>query len=226
MVSGDQVALGVGNANSLQGYGYHADFMTGWKEEFLQLVLNECTSEIGNIDQCTHFTKVSEEKQAQCTMKKMPSLLANEKVFGAIGNTLPGGVQIHTGPEPANAANPIPHVNTLTAPSMGYSAGASPTYSNPLPGQVFHLSEEVAGPVAAAAITPAPEPPVDDGFEVIRTDYVTEGNMVNMVIVKEKIEYVTVTTTTYTSTATAANLKPRSHYEAHMKRHGRRHGHH
>ncbi|KAK0752218.1 hypothetical protein B0T18DRAFT_317844 [Schizothecium vesticola] len=208
----------------VDGYGYHADFMTGWKEEFLQLVLNECTSDIGNLEQCPHFTKIDDDVQRQCAMKRVPSLLANEKVLGTIGKTLPGGVQIHTGPEPANAANPIPHTNTLTAPSVGYSAGASPTYSNPLPGQVFHQSEEVAGPVAAAAITPAPEPQVDDGFEVIRTDYVTEGNMVNMVIVKEKIEYVTVTTTTYTSTATAANVKPR--YEAHMKRHGRRHGHH
>ena len=212
--------------------------MTGWKEEFLQTVLNDCTNLSGRIEDCHHFTIQDASAWGSCSMKQVPTVLKNELVAGKIGNSLPGGVKIHTGPEPANAATPNtqPHTNTLQAPSVGFTPGAAPSYANPIPGQAFHLNGESAAPVAAAAvvtpapeppvITPAPEPPVEveDGYEVIRTEYVTEGNLVNMVIVKEKVEYVTETTTTYTSTETMANLKPR--YVAHMHRHGRRHARH
>ena len=71
-VSGHGVALGVANANALPGYGYHADFMTGWEPKFLQHVLDNCTSDIGNLEQCDAFTILDPSVQAQCTMKKMP----------------------------------------------------------------------------------------------------------------------------------------------------------
>lgn len=198
-----EVARECNNANRLPGYSYHADFMTGWKEDFFQMVLNDCTDLSGEIKDCPYFTIQEEKDYKQCTIKKVPSILANEKVAGKIGSSLPGGVKIITGPEPLNATNPNtkPYTNTLQAPSVGYTPGASPTYSNPIPGQVFHLSDEVASPMAVTAITSSPELPVKaDGVEVVRTKYITESNIVKMVIVKEKIEYITETTTTYIST--------------------------
>lgn len=218
------------------GFGYHADFMTGWDVDFLQAAVNDCTNDSGKIEDCPHFTLQSEDAQKQCEMR-LPSVLANEKVAGVVGNVLPGNVKIQYGPGPATVTNPGPQTTVVAVPTVSYSEGTKPTDSVYQPGQMFKeisssttaseapsSTEEIAA-LAQPPVTPAPEPPaptpVDDGYEIIRTDYVTEGNLVNMIIVKEKIEYVTVTTTTYTSTTTIGALKAR--HERHMHRHGRRH---
>lgn len=225
-------------ADILIGFGYHADFMTGWDVDFLQQAINTCTNPSGKIEDCPIFTLQSEDTQKQCSAQ-VPAELANEKVAGIVGAVLPGGVSIQFGPEPAVPGQQAPHepqlppTTTVAVPTVGYSAGIEPTDTNYQPGQIFkeHSSSIVdsssTGGVAALAepaITPAPEPPVeDDGYEIVRTDYVTVGNLVSMIIVKEKVEYVTVTTTTATSTVTVDSLKAR--YQPHMHRHGRRHLH-
>lgn len=226
----------------INGFSYHADFMTGWDVDFLQQAVNTCTNLSGLIEDCPIFTIQSEDKMKECSMK-LPTVLINEKVAGVVGDTLPGGVPIQYGPGPATVANPGPPTAHVSIPTVGYSEGIKPTNSVYLPGQVFkeHTSsaaEPAPTPSAAdtpdtpdfaaaaqPAITPPPaSPPVEeDGYEVVRTEYVTEGKLVNMIIVKEKVEYVTVTTTTATSTVTVEGLQAR--YEPHMHRHGRRHVH-
>ncbi|KAK5662979.1 hypothetical protein OQA88_6391 [Cercophora sp. LCS_1] len=216
-----------------QGFGYHADFMMGWEPEFLQQAVNQCTSRSGKIEDCSIFDIQSDDKAHQCKMN-VPSALANEKVEGRVGMALPGDVPIQYGPEPATNPSPGPQTTTVAVPSVGYSEGAKPTGSVYLPGQIFKetsisteapsSTQEIAA-LAQPPVTPAPEPPVepvDDGYEVVRTEYITAGNLVSMIIVKEKVEYVTVTTTTYTSTMTVGALKAR--YTPHMHRHQRRHG--
>ncbi|KAK1760999.1 hypothetical protein QBC47DRAFT_19531 [Echria macrotheca] len=224
----------------LNGFGYHADFMMGWDVGFLQTAVNDCTNPSGRVEDCPHFTLQSEDEQRQCKMK-LPSMLGNEKVAGVVGNSLPGNVQIQYGPGPATVVNPGPPTATVAVPTVSYSAGTQPTDTVYVPGQIFkELSSSTVAPAAPSSssgssssegvaalaqpeITPAPEPPapVDDGYEIIRTDYVTEGNLVNMIIVKEKIEYVTIMTTTYTSTTTVPALNAR--HAGHMHRHARRH---
>lgn len=222
-----------------QGFGYHADFMNGWDVDFLQQAVNLCTAESGNVEDCPIFSLQSENDQRKCQMKKLPDVLADEKVDGVVGNALPGNVLMQYGPEPATAKNPGPKPSTtVPVPSAPYSAGEKPTGTDYLPGQVFKEisstttttsapTEAAPTPLGAAQVTRLPEPAAaaveEDGYDIVRTDYVTQGNVVNMVIVKEKLEYVTITTTTVTSTATF-QAKPRR--SAHVHRHQRRHGRH
>jgi hypothetical protein len=230
----------ISNGDS-DGFGYHADFMNGWNEAFLQQAVDTCTNMSGRIEDCPIFDIQPEEAQRNCKME-VPSVLANEKVAGAVGDLLPGGVPIQYGPAPATAANPGPRTTTVEHPSVGYSEGVKPTDTLYQPGQIFRehttspaaeptpkptpASEPEVGALAQPAVTAAPEPPVveEDGeYAIVRTEWHTEGRLVNMVIVKEKIEYVTMMTTTATSTVTVNNLRAR--YEPHMHRHGRRHVH-
>jgi len=213
--------------------------MTGWDVDFLQQAVDTCTNLSGLVEDCPIFTLQSEDKMKECSMK-LPKVLVNEKVAGKVGNTLPGGVPIQYGPGPATVANPGPQTTHQSIDTVGYSEGAKPTDSVYLPGQVFkdHTSsaaEPAPTPstadtpefaaAAQPAITPPPasQPVEEEGYEVVRTEYVTEGKLVNMIIVKEKVEYVTMTTTTATSTVTVEGIQAR--YEPHMHRHGRRHVH-
>ena len=199
--------------------------MTGWPVGLLQQAVDDCTYDSGRVEDCVHFKLQSEDQQRQCSMKDLPSPLVNEKVAGQVGNALPGGVPIQYGPGPATVKNPGPQTTTVAVPTATYSEGAKPTDGSYGPGQVFkeHNSTAAADITVQAqpSVTPAPEAPIDDGYEVVRTDYVTQGNVVNMIIIKEKIEHVTVTTTTYTSTTTITPLKAR--HAGHVHRHNRRH---
>ncbi|KAK0719912.1 hypothetical protein B0H67DRAFT_486112 [Lasiosphaeris hirsuta] len=225
----------------IQGFGYHADFISGWKSDFLQEAVDTCTNPSGRIQDCPIFTIQDEDTQRKCGLKKMPSVLVNEKVVGSVGTSLPGGVQIQYGPEPATNPNPGPQTATVAVPTVGYSEGVKPTDTNYLPGQIFKettssapesasvtsaSAEESEAAITAQAvpsITAAPAAPaaVEDGYEIIRTDYITEGHVVKAVIVKEKVEYITVTTTTATLTSTAQPLKAR--HDRHVHRHQLRH---
>lgn len=213
--------------------------MTGWDPEFLQQAVELCTSDSGKVEDCPIFTIQSDDKANQCKMN-VPAALAEEKVIGRVGMALPGNVPIQYGPEPATNPNPGPQTTTVAVPTVSYSEGATPTDTVYLPGQVFKEASSSSEPVPSSTqeiaalaqppVTPAPEPPVepaaaepvDDGYDIVRTEYVTAGNIVSMIIVKEKVEYVTVTTTTFTSTTTIGALKAR--YTPHMHRHQRRHG--
>ncbi|KAK3684953.1 hypothetical protein B0T22DRAFT_204445 [Podospora appendiculata] len=224
----------------VQGFGYHADFIMGWDDEaFLQSAVNTCTNLSGEIQDCPLFNIQSEDEQRSCKIN-VPSALSQEKVVGLIGDSLPGNVAIQYGPSPATAKNPGPQTATVPVPTVSYSKGVS---SSGYPGLVFKetttpslipsstpsvsspQATDFAAAAAAPATTPAPTASTEDGkYEVIRTEYVTSGNVVNEIIVKEAVEYVTVTTTTVTVSVPAKRAARReaAHAHRHVARgHGR-----
>ncbi|KAJ4412131.1 hypothetical protein N0V85_003713 [Neurospora sp. IMI 360204] len=219
----------------VQGFGYHADFMNGWDEDFLQQAVETCTNDSGRIQDCPIFNIQTEDQQGQCTfnnnarLAKMFKTSLSEKTTGLIGDSLPGGVKIAYGPEPANAANAGSHSTTVEVPTATYSQGATVTNGNYMPGGIFKAAKvaDVNSPVvpsitteAPSVITQAPTVIDQDGeFTAIRTEYITNGNVVSMVIIKEAVEYVTVTTTTVTAVQTVQARQ----YSQHMSRHKVRH---
>ncbi|KAJ4024395.1 hypothetical protein NW752_002964 [Fusarium irregulare] len=122
------------------GYGYHADFIMGWEEEFLQDAIKTCTSETGRIEDCPLFDVVSEEKAKTCEMK-MPKALENEDCKGPL-KALPGS----NGDSDVEKPDPT---GIKPAPTLTYAPGERPTNSaSPLPGQIFKVSSAYGAPAA------------------------------------------------------------------------------
>ncbi|CAG7565647.1 unnamed protein product [Fusarium equiseti] len=121
------------------GYGYHADFIMGWEEEFLQDAIKTCTSETGRIEDCPLFDVVSEEKAKTCEMK-MPKALENEDCKGPL-KALPG-----SNGDSDEIEKPDP-TGAKPAPTLTYAPGERPTNSaSPLPGQIFKVSSAYGAP--------------------------------------------------------------------------------
>ncbi|KAK4103983.1 hypothetical protein N658DRAFT_420519 [Parathielavia hyrcaniae] len=227
-----------------QGFGYHADFMSGWDSEFLQAAVEQCTHPSGMLEDCPLFTIISQDQQRQCKMEA-PAMLASEKVMGIIGDSLPGGVAIQYGPEPAvggNNAHTVPV--SVAVPTISYTPGITASDGVHLPGGVFQESptstsvssssssaeaevNALAEPSPSPTPTPTPsDPPVPEGYELLRTDYVTNGNVVSKIVVIETVEYVMMTTEIVTVTATPGVDKARreAHLHQHHHHHQHRHG--
>lgn len=177
----------------------------------------------GKLSDCPIFTLQSQEEQQQCKFATTPTL-ASEKIDGVIGTSLPGGVEIHFGPGPANVQSPPSESTPVPVPSVGYSAGETASGTNYVPGGVFKEEPTTAPDVIALAqpsptTTAAPsDPPIPEGYELVRTDYVTEGKTVRKIIVVETVEYVMVATETVTVTSTFGAQKARRHLQ-HLHRH-------
>ncbi|RGP78004.1 glyoxal oxidase precursor [Fusarium longipes] len=122
------------------GYGYHADFVMGWEEEFLQDAIKTCTSETGRIEDCPLFDVVSEEKAKTCEMK-MPKALEHEDCKGPM-KSLPGS----NGDASGDVEKPDP-TTLKPAPTLTYAPGERPENSaSPLPGQIFKVSSAYEAP--------------------------------------------------------------------------------
>ncbi|KAJ4322223.1 hypothetical protein N0V84_004937 [Fusarium piperis] len=136
------------------GYGYHADFITGWDEDFLQQAIEICTSETGLIGACPIFDVVSESEATSCEMK-LPDSLAKEDVLGPM-KQLPGGNQVSYGDGSDGGASEDPGpTGDASVPTLTYHPGDRPENSaSPLPGQVFKEK-------AAAYEVPAPAPALE-----------------------------------------------------------------
>jgi hypothetical protein len=205
-----------------QGFGYHGDFISGWDENFLQAAVEQCTNPSGNIADCPLFTIQDKAKQLQCKMPT-PPMIASEKLSGIIGDTLPGGVTIHRGPGPAGGhkASPPPAPSVETGNQKAAMAG-----ENKLPGGVFKevpTSSSEAPPPPPPTPTPAPipsDPPVPEGYQLVRTDYVTNGGVVSKIVVIETVTYVMLASETVTVTATVPAAEKR-HAHQHLARHRR-----
>ncbi|KAF2198806.1 hypothetical protein GQ43DRAFT_143125 [Delitschia confertaspora ATCC 74209] len=87
------------------GYGYHADFMTGWDVDFLQSAVHTCTNPSGNITDCPLFNIQSEDEGAKCNFKT-PSILKADNCDGP-ADGLCGNVAVQNGPDYASV-NPKP----------------------------------------------------------------------------------------------------------------------
>ncbi|KAL1839072.1 hypothetical protein VTJ49DRAFT_1902 [Mycothermus thermophilus] len=214
------------------GFGYHADFISGWDVNFLQQAVNQCRDDSGSIYACPLFTIQDESEQKKCKLPDLPSI-ASEKVSGVIGNSLPGGVTIQRGPEPARKP-------AVEAPQFVPAGAPSP---NDLPGGVFQEIEAATSvQVVEAAEVPEPtpevpsptpeppepsDPPVPEGYELVRTDYVTDGRTVSKIVVIETVETIMMTTETVTVTVSpTGNARRDVHGHQHHHNHRRhRHGH-
>ncbi|KAL2266437.1 hypothetical protein VTJ83DRAFT_5789 [Remersonia thermophila] len=215
------------------GFGYHADFISGWDANFLQQAVNQCRDPSGSIYACPLFTIQSEAEQRKCKMPERFSIASSEKVVGVIGNSLPGGVAIHRGPEPAGkAAAPAHQFVPVAIPN--------PPEQNDIPGGVFQEVEATSVQAVEAPEVPEPtpevpaptpeapepsDPPVPEGHELVRTDYVTEGRTLSKIVVIQTTETVLMTTETVTVTISpTANARRNTHGHHHnVRRH--RHGH-
>jgi hypothetical protein len=187
-------------------------------------------------------------------------MISSEKIDGVIGASLPGGVQIHYGPEPANADSntgsnngPVASVgsgpsveslaveaasttsstlssvvqqeeptstlnaNALTEPSPALSADEINALAKPSPTPSTSEINALAEPSPAPTSTLS-DPPIPEGYELVRTDYVTNGNTVSKIVVVETVEYVMVATETVTVTATLGAQKARRQLQ-HLHRH-------
>ncbi|KAI0835291.1 hypothetical protein F5Y06DRAFT_137624 [Hypoxylon sp. FL0890] len=121
------------------GFGYHADFMAGWDVDFLQEAIDTCTNDSGDIRDCPLFVNEgplqSEEEQAACQFD-MPAVLVDEDGSAEDLKSLPGNIQIQSGPESATPG-PDP-VNSMISAATSWLGGvfgssASTTSSSPLP---------------------------------------------------------------------------------------------
>ncbi|KAK0703208.1 hypothetical protein B0T26DRAFT_815318 [Lasiosphaeria miniovina] len=224
----------------VHGFGYHADFMNGWNPDFLQKAVETCTNASGKIQDCPIFDIQSLEDQQKCSLK-VPNALVSEKIVGLVGNSLPEDVAIQYEPDSAMVKNPALPTTTQELPLVGYSEGAQATGTAYQPGQIFKQSSSAAVPSPSvslskvtAALAQATTPPTPteatapaavDGskYEVVKTDYITVSDVVSMIIVKEAIDYVTITTTTATATG-LAKARREVYMHGHLGRH-RHNGH-
>ncbi|KAH7000836.1 hypothetical protein B0J12DRAFT_756345 [Macrophomina phaseolina] len=63
------------------GYGYHGDFMNGWRTDILQRAIVECTDMSGMIEKCSVFSLQPNEENPGCVFTP-PQELANEDCAG------------------------------------------------------------------------------------------------------------------------------------------------
>ncbi|KAK0739574.1 hypothetical protein B0T21DRAFT_284510 [Apiosordaria backusii] len=226
------------------GFGFHGDFASGWDQEFLQDAVDTCTDPSGLLTACPLFTLQSEDEQRQCKIE-LPEILATEKVTGKCGASLPGNVPIRYGPAPANAQQPgadqtshvpVPTVTYQPADSSAYQPGG--IFNGDAPSSTSSSSSEEVKVTALAQPEPEPEPtptltptpseaPIPSGYELVRTEYVTNGRVVSKIVVIETVEYVMLAAATevetVTVTATLGAQKARRELN-HLHRH--RHGSH
>ncbi|KAK1960873.1 hypothetical protein LY78DRAFT_325291 [Colletotrichum sublineola] len=225
----------------VQGFGYHADFMAGWDEDFLQSAINTCTNLSGRIEDCPIFDIQDEAATAQCEMK-VPSFLSLENVTGP-DSSLPGNVPITfgNGSSEGGAApiNPSPNApsSTPTAPppppALSYKPGKTAS-ALPLPGEVFmetgkmpygapmSSSSSVPTPVVIQEITPSPSSPPQPSMSFYSTQTITNGNVVSIIYWEEEVVYVTM----YEDITSSTTVTPTPTPMVRAKRHLHQHRHH
>lgn len=196
---------------------------------------------------CPLFNLQTEDQQRQCKLK-VPPTLASEKVTGMIGDSLPGGVVVQYGPGPAIGNKPQTQSVAVPVPTVTYTPGTTVTGSDYLPGGVFKetptsspsrgvnaLVAQASSSTSSTSSPPPPPPPPPPattakpttsdapppaGYELVRTDFVTNGNVVSKIVVIETVEYVMMTTETVTVTATFGGDKARRQLH-HLHQHRR-----
>ncbi|KAF2021131.1 hypothetical protein BU24DRAFT_15431 [Aaosphaeria arxii CBS 175.79] len=123
------------------GFGYHADFMMGWKDDqFLKDAVAKCTNKSGRIEDCPVFTQngakgtpgqdgsflQTEQKMQQCKFAEVQAL-DNDNCAGP-ADGLCGNVRIQPGPAYAELMKP----GNPAAPTPGYTPGPSAVPSVPV----------------------------------------------------------------------------------------------
>lgn len=88
------------------GYGYHGDFLEGWKAGVLQKAIDTCTNLSGNQEDCPVFS--FEDHHTECLLESpLPAVISKEDVCGP-RQGLPNGIKVQGGPELAQPHTPNP----------------------------------------------------------------------------------------------------------------------
>lgn len=219
------------------GYGYHADFINGWKQDILEKAVKECTNPSGRIEDCSVFKDYiqSEKKQQECKF----NIPANDENCEQIASGLPGNVAVQSGPAPAkkhgspsstSAAISVPTVSA-SLPSVSLdptsllgplkSGGNFMAQDNPAAAAATQPSSSSSSPPPESTSSPAEEPPVP-----LTTSYSTDGNTVHQVVVMQEKTTTTLGTSEPTQVAKRHEDAGDSPQVQHIKRHARGyHGH-
>jgi len=213
------------------GPSYHGDFIMGWHSaDFLQDALDTCKDLSGEITDCSLFTIQGDDAMDQCKFD-MPADLKEDDCHGP-RNGLPVDVPVQWGPEPATKY-PVAGKNAPTtsiAPSstpatykptaVGYVSADAASTSTAQGGIVVALaSEGLKGHQGSAAasysqdITSASSAaPTQSSSEAsLSTTYITQGNEVIEMVIKQ-------TQVTVTATPSPTNYAKR-HLQKHQHHH-------
>ncbi|KAI1843964.1 hypothetical protein JX266_009830 [Neoarthrinium moseri] len=231
------------------GFGYHGDFMTGWDEDFLQSAVEQCTNLSGVLSDCPLFTLQDEATQNECKLESMPALLKVENVIGGALdtlNSLPGNVAIEFGPEPASAGKGSGKATTTTsssyaAPTLTYqpasssslggiflqdTSTASPTSTSSAASTLVPSIKAAAAQDSTSAPATTAAPTLSDSgvqYQVVSTEYRTNGALVQEIVYEEAVVYVTEDTVT---TVTVSPPVVKSEHKKQRRDHLVRHRHH
>jgi hypothetical protein len=180
------------------GYGYHGDFVCAWDAGVLQAAIDspDCNmpkQTSGNQEDCPVFKLQPVDDGTKCQME-IPEALQNEKID--MIPQLPGNVQIQVGPAPATMG-PIPGQST-----QPMSSTASPAPVEPSPG-------------ATASPKTTQTPCAAGGLLTTTSQFMSNGVLVNLVIVEE------VVTVTVSGEATATSDIHRKRQHKHGHHHGK-----
>ncbi|KIW92651.1 uncharacterized protein Z519_06498 [Cladophialophora bantiana CBS 173.52] len=194
------------------GYGYHGDFMCAWDEGVLQSAIDDpaCNLPVGtsgNQNDCPIFKLQNPDDGTQCKME-VPEVLQNEQINFV--QHLPGNVQIQSGPGPATIG-PIPDAATPAAAS-------SPVANTTMPFPAGKTPESTTlTPTPASAATSMTTPCTSNSQFTTTTSYMSNGVMVNLILVEE----VVTVTLADGATPTAEKHKPHTHKHGHRNGRGR-----
>lgn len=196
----------------------------------LQEAVDTCTDLSGEIEACPLFTVISEAEQNECHFDT-PAALMKEDIAGPL-KSLPGGVALAWGPEPANMANSDSDsgsTTTVTIPTLSYSAGSTATNNaSVVPGNVFKVTPTTTVLPTTAAITEAPTltSAASGAYVTVGTSTYTftgtDGSVtISEIVIEEAVTWVTeLTTTTVTVEPTGVARRRRdAHVHAHKHRH-------
>lgn len=124
------------------GYGQHADYVFGWKDDSLQRAMDKCPG-FGN---CNQLTQVSDADMNKCTQK----VRVDEVTEGRYLSALPGCNPVQNGPNPATAINQCNAIST--------TIGQAPTASNPAPTTTVVVPTQPST-TSTVVVTPTPSAP-------------------------------------------------------------------
>jgi hypothetical protein len=202
----------------------------GWDEDLLQQAVDTCTNPSGEMYDCPVFTLQADSVSSACRFA-IPDDLESDNAESP-GTTLPGNVQVQSGPAPATyggGGGSVGGATSAPVPTLSYSAGPS---TNIAGGIFAEASGSYSSSESPAPTTPPPTPPPSPtpapttnpllpGETIVSTMYTTladKNEVMEIVMVEQQMTvYVSTTATTMT---TITEMKRRKH-----RRHGHGHAH-
>ena len=185
---------------SAAGYGYHADFITGWEPDFLQQAVDTCTNDSGRIEDCPIFDIQSEAEASMCNFE-MPEVLKSDNCAGP-SDGICGGPAINAGPEYApppkkggSKPKPQPYPSKPVAvPTLSYATPKSKV-TDEYGGGISVYNQKSGATPAPAQPNVTPGPKIENSHKgdsrIIGTSTYTEGNIVHEVVIVQEDVYVT-----------------------------------